>query len=179
MNLEALAPIIEEIIKESLEAKVYYYGRYQHGPGNRVATRNLKNSIKAVIEENKQGIYVVRITALGGQRLEDTYAYWLINNRKGKGPGNFANIGAIEEWIKNKESFTIKDFKTGQTLPKTDKNVRQVAFVVARSIGQFGFNNVPKNFLEVSMDVIMNDPRITEIIEDATYDELLEKIEGI
>lgn len=179
MNLEALAPIIEEIIKESLNARVYYYGRYQHGPGNRVATGKLRDSIKAVVEDNKQGIQVIKITALGGKRLEDTYAYWLINNRKGKGPGNFANIGAIEDWIKNKNSFIIKDFKTGQTLPKTDKNVRQVAFVVARSIGQFGFRNVPKNFLEVSMDIIMNDPRITEIVEEATFDELLEKIEGI
>lgn len=179
MNLEALAPIIEEIVKQSLNEKVYYYGRFQKGPGNRVASGTLRNSIKAVVEESRQGIQIIRITALGGKRLEDTYAYWLINDRKGGGPGKFANIGAIENWIMNKKSFKIRDFKTGQFLPKDAKNVRRVAFVIARSIGQFGFQNVPKNFMTVAMDKIMEDPRIMEIVAEATYDELFNKIEGL
>jgi hypothetical protein len=180
MDLEALAPIIADIVKDSLNKKVYYYGRFQRGPGNRIGKGTLRDSIGAVVEDNKQGIQVVRVTALGGKRLEDTYAYWLINNRNpGASPkgGNFRE--SIEDWIMNKKSFIIKDFKTGQTLPKTEKNVKQVAYVVARSIARFGFQNVPKNFIEVSIDTIMKDPRITQIIEDATYDDLLKKIEGI
>ena len=180
MDLDALAPIIAEIVKESLNKKVYYYGRFQRGPGNRVATGDLMRSIGAVVEDNKQGIQIIRITALGGKRLEDTYAYWLINNRNpGASPKGGKFRPSIEEWIMNKQSFIIKDFKTGQTLPKTEKNVKQVAYVVARSIAKFGFQNVPKNFIEVSIDTIMKDPRITQIIEDATYDDLLKQIEGI
>jgi hypothetical protein len=176
MDLEALAPIIADIVKQSLSEKVYLYGAYQKGLTSRVASGKLRDSIGAVVEENKQGIQVIRITALGGKRLEDTYAYWLINDRQ---PGKWANINAIKEWIYNKKSFRIRDYKTGQFLPKTEKNVDSVAFVIARSIGRFGFQNKPKNFVEISIDKIMNNEQIIQIIEDATVDELLNKIEGL
>jgi len=176
MDLEALAPIIADIVKESLSEKVYLYGRYQKNTTSRVASGRLRDSIRGVVEDNKQGIQVIRITALGGKRLEDTYAYWLINDRK---PGKWANINAIKEWIYNKKSFRIRDYKTGQFLPKTEKNVDSVAFVIARSIGKFGFQNKPKNFLEISIDKIMNNEKIIQIIENATIDELLTNLEGI
>ena len=115
MDLDALAPIIADIVKESLNEKVYLFGAYQKGLTSRVASGRLRDSIGAVVEDNKQGIQVVRITALGGKRLEDTYAYWLINDRQ---PGKWANIGAIKEWIMNKKSFRIRDYKTGKFLPK-------------------------------------------------------------
>jgi hypothetical protein len=177
MDLDALAPIIADIVKESLSEKVYLYGAYQKGLTSRVASGSLRNSIGAVVEDNKQGIQVVKLTALNGQPLTNTYAYWLINGRQGT--GRFANIGAIKEWIYNKKSFRIRDYKTGQFLPKTEKNVDSVAFVIARSIGRFGFQNKPKNFVEISIDKIMSNEKITQIIEDATIDDLLEKLEGI
>ena len=176
MDLEALAPIIAEIVKESLSEKAYLFGRYQKGLTSRVASGKLRDSIGAVVEDNKQGIQVIRVTALGGKRLEDTYAYWLINDRQ---PGKWANINAIKEWIMNKKSFRIRDYKTGQFLPKTEKNVDSVAFVIARSIGKFGFQNKPKNFVEISIDKIMNNEKIIQIIENATIDELLTNLEGI
>ena len=176
MDLDALAPIIADIVKESLNEKVYLFGAYQKGLTNRVASGRLRDSIGAVVEDNKQGIQVIRVTALGGKRLEDTYAYWLINDRQ---PGKWANINAIKEWIMNKKSFRIRDYKTGQFLPKTEKNVDSVAFVIARSIGKFGFQNKPKNFVEISIDKIMKNEQIIQIIEDATVDELLTQIEGI
>ena len=176
MDLDALAPIIAQIVKDSLNEKVYLFGAYQKGLTSRVASGRLRDSIGAVVEDNKQGIQVIRVTALGGKRLEDTYAYWLINGRQ---PGKWANINAIKEWIYNKKSFRIRDYKTGQFLPKTEKNVDSVAFVIARSIGKFGFQNKPKNFVEISIDKIMNNEQIIQIIEDATVDELLTKIEGL
>jgi hypothetical protein len=176
MDLDALAPIIADIVKDSLNEKVYLFGAYQKGLTNRVASGRLRDSIGAVVEDNKQGIQVIRVTALGGKRLEDTYAYWLINDRQ---PGKWANINAIKEWIYNKKSFRIRDYKTGQFLPKTEKNVDSVAFVIARSIGRFGFQNKPKNFVEISIDKIMNNEQIIQIIEDATIDELLTNLEGI
>jgi len=176
MDLDALAPIIADIVKESLSEKVYLFGAYQKGLTSRVASGKLRDSIGAVVEQNKQGIQVIRVTALGGKRLEDTYAYWLINDRQA---GKWANINAIKEWIYNKKSFRIRDYKTGQFLPKTEKNVDSVAFVIARSIGRWGFQNKPKNFVEISIDKIMKNEQITQIIEDATIDELLEKLEGI
>ena len=176
MDLDALAPIIADIVKESLSEKVYLYGAYQKGLTSRVASGKLRDSIGAVVEKNKQGIQVIRITALGGKRLEDTYAYWLINDRQ---PGKWANINAIKEWIYNKKSFRIRDYKTGQFLPKTEKNVDSVAFVIARSIGKFGFQNKPKNFMTIAIENIMKNEQIMEIIAEATYDDLLNKIEGL
>ena len=176
MDLDAIAPIIAQIVKDSLNEKVYLFGAYQKGTTSRVASGKLRDSIGAVVEDNKQGIQVIRVTALGGKRLEDTYAYWLINDRQ---PGKWANINAIKVWIYNKKSFRIRDYKTGQFLPKTEKNVDSVAFVIARSIGKFGFQNKPKNFVEISIDKIMNNEQIIQIIEDATVDELLTQIEGI
>jgi hypothetical protein len=175
MDLNALLPIIDEIVKESLTEKVYIFGRYQRGLTNRVATGNLRNSIKSIVKQDREGLQVIQLTAFG-QPLNNTYAYWLINNRQaGKRPPS----SDIANWIMQKKSFRIRDMKTGKFLPKNEKNVKRVAYVIARSIGQFGFQNKPKNFIEVSMSKIQNDPRITEIITDMTVKEFFENLEGI
>ena len=175
MNLEEILPIIDDIIKSSLEDKVYLYGAYQRNLGNRVATGNLKNSIKSVIEQDNVGIQAIQVQAFG-QPLSNTYAYWLINGRQ---PGRFANIGAIQQWIMDKKSFRIRDMKTGRFMEKNDKNVKSVAYVIARSIGKFGFQNKPQNFIEVSYDKIINNQQILDLIGDASYEDLLNSIEGI
>ena len=178
MDLSKIAPIMEEIVKESLSDKVYLYGRFQKSLTSRVATGNLRNSIKAVVKGNKQGVQVIQVQAFG-QPLSNTYAYWLANDRKPNGGGGFANIGAIQEWIKNKKSFKIRDMKTGKFLPKNEKNIKNTAFVVARSIGRFGYQNKPKNFVEISYDKILKDNRILELMEDALYDDVLNALEGL
>ena len=177
MDLTAIAKIVEDTIKESLNEKVYVFGRYQKGTTNRVASGTLRNSIKATVVDNKQGIQAIEVTAIGGQPLTNTYAYWLIEGRKGG--GKFANINAIKEWIYNKKSFRIRDFKTGKFLPKTEKNVDSVAFVIARSIGKWGFQNKPKNFITVAMDKLINNQEIVKYLEEETFDELMNSIEGI
>jgi hypothetical protein len=78
-----------------------------------------------------------------------------------------------------KKSFRIRDMKTGKFLPKTEKNVKRVAYVIARSIGQLGFQNIPKNFIEVSLEKLSRDPRIEQIITDVTVKEFFENLEGI
>ena len=175
MNLEALAPIIEDIIKQSLMDKVYVFGKLQKGLTNRVATGNLRNSIKAVVNAPQEGSITIQVMAFG-QPLTNTYAYWLINGRL---PGRFPNIKAIEEWIKNKKSFQIRDLKSGRYLEKNNKNIKAAAFLVSRSMSKFGFKSLPKNFIEISYDKIINNEQIKEIIGQATIDDLLEIIEGI
>jgi hypothetical protein len=174
MDLSKIEPIIEEIVKSSLEARVYQYGK-NGSLTNRVATGNLKNSIKAVTTVDKGGITIIQLQAFG-QPLNNTYAYWLINDRK---PGKWANIGAIENWIRNKRSFRIKDFKTGRFIEKSDKNIKRVAYVIARSIGKFGFKNKPENFIEVSIDMLMKNDKIIQILGDQVFEDLLNVIEGI
>ena len=178
MNLEAITPIIEDIVKESLSEKVYLYGRYQKGLTSRVASGNLRNSIKAVVKKDRQGIQVIQVQAFG-QPLSNTYAYWLANNRKPNRNGGFANIGAIEQWIRDKKSFRIRDLKSGKFLPKNDKNIKSTAFLVARSIGRFGYQNIPKNFVEVSYDKVISNKEIITLLEGAGFDDLLNALEGL
>ena len=176
MDLERLAPILESIVKKSLTDKVYLYGRYQKGYTNRVSGRKggLRDSIKAKISPNKQGITVIQMQAFG-QPLNNTYAYWLANDR---GPGNVAK-GVIEEWIMNKKSFRIKDFKTGRFLPKNEKNVKSVAYLIRRSMKTFGYYNEPKNFVEISLEEINNNPQILEIVGEEGVEVFKKLIEGL
>ena len=179
MDLNAIEPIIEQIVKDSLQKRVYQYGK-SGSLTNRVATGNLKNSIKAKTTTNKQGIQIIEITYLGGKKLTDlgNYAYWLVYDRK---PGKWGHktIEAIEEWIKNKKSFRMRNFKTGKYIEKNDKTIKQVAYVIARSIGKFGFKNKPENFIEVSIDMIMKNDKIIQLLGDQTIEDLLNAIEGI
>jgi len=178
MNLEVIAPIIEDIVKQSLSEKVYIYGRFQKSLTSRVASGRLKNSIKAVIKKNREGVQAIQLQAFG-QPLSNTYAYWLANDRQPNGGGGFANIGAIEQWITEKKSFKIRDYKTGKFLPKNEKNIKNTAFVVARSIGRFGYQNKPKNFIEISYDMILKDTRIVALIEEQAIDDLINALEGL
>jgi hypothetical protein len=178
MDLEQITPIIEDIVKQSLSEKVYLYGRAQRSLTNRVASGKLRNSIKAVVINNKQGVQSIQLQAFG-QPLSNTYAYWLANDRKPNAGGGFANIGAIEQWIRDKKSFRIRDLKSGKFLPKNDKNIKNTAFLVARSIGRFGYKNRPQNFVEVSYDMILKNAKITQLIEQSTFEELLNALEGL
>jgi len=179
MDLEAIAPIIEDIVKQSLSEKVYIFGRFQKGLTSRVATGNLVRSIKAVVIDNKQGVQAIQMQAFG-KPLLNTYAYWLAEGRKPGANGTGGNLQpAIEEWIRKKTSFKIRDFKTGRFLPKNDKNIKSAAFLVARSIARFGYQNKPKNFVEISYDKIINNKQIEDLIGQATIDDLLNALEGL
>jgi hypothetical protein len=178
MDLEQITPIIEDIVKESLSEKVYLYGRYQRSLTSRVASGRLRNSIKAVVKNDRDGVQVIQVQAFG-QPLSNTYAYWLANDRKPNSGSEYANIGAIEQWIKDKKSFKIRDLKTGKFLPKNDKNIKNTAFAVAKSIGRFGFQNQPKNFVTISYEKILNNTQIRDMIAEASYDDLLNIIEGL
>jgi hypothetical protein len=103
----------------------------------------------------------------------------LANNRKPNGNGGYANIGAIEQWIRDKKSFRIRDLKSGKFLPKNDKNIKSTAFLVARSIGRFGYQNQPKNFVEISYDKVINNRQIITLLEGAAFDDLLNALEGL
>jgi hypothetical protein len=190
MDLNAIEPIIEQIVKDSLDKRVYQYGK-NGNLTNRVASGNLRNSIKAVVKPSKQGIQIIELQS-NGKPLSNTYAYWLINDRK-PGPaigsqkgrkktGNYQPgpfVSAIEEWIKNKKSFRMRNFKTGQYIAKNDKTIKQAAYVIARSIGKFGFKNKPQNFIEVSIDMLMKNEKIIQILEGQAFEDLLNAIEGI
>lgn len=190
MDLTALQPIIDEIVKESLEEKVYLYGK-SGKKGNRVASGNLKRGISSQVTTNSEGIAIIQFTAFG-KLMTDTYAYWLIEDRqpgpsvgsqkgrkktKNYKPGPF--VKGIMDWIYNKKSFKIRDLKTGKFKEKNAKNVKSAAWVIARSIAKNGYQNKPENFITVSIKKIQNDQRVIDIIGDSAFEDLLNQIEGL
>lgn len=179
MDLTKIEPILEQIVKDSLSERVYLYGRFQRSLTSRVASGRLRDSIQAKIVTDRDGLQVIQMQAFG-QPLSNTYAYWLANNRNPNSSGSkFANIGAIQKWIKEKKSFRIRDMKTGKFLPKNEKNIKNAAFLVARSIGKYGYQNLPKNFVDISYEKIMKNEKIVELLEGAAYDDLLNALEGL
>lgn len=161
MDLEKIAPILEDIIRQSLYEKRYKFGfaNYQ-GTGNKVASGTLARSVEVkATHQNNMDILQV---------LMEEYGQWVQSGRlPGKG---FVPVGSLMQWIKQR-GLKGRD-KKGKFM--TDKSF---AYAIQKNINKFGIR--PANFLDVSMEKIMEDPRITELLGDAAYDELINSLTGI
>lgn len=161
MDLEKIAPIIEDILKKTLEEKRYPFGFSKFkGVGNKVATGKLKDSI-SVTTDTQGDTTVIQV-------LAEVYMQWV---QSGRAPGKGGvPIKALEEWIKVRGLQGRN--KKGQYIKR-----KSFAFAIQNSIKRFGIR--PSNFLDVALDVIMDDPKIAQLIENESYDELINLIEGI
>jgi hypothetical protein len=161
MDLEAIAPILEQILKKSLEEKRYRFGfaKYQ-GLSNKVASGKLVNSV-SVTTVQKRNETVLSVF------MED-YAQFV---QSGRVPGQKGvPISALEQWIKDRK-LTGRD-KRGRYITR-----RSFAFAIQKNIQKFGIR--PSNFLDVAFEMIMDDDRIIEIIGEQAFDDLINVIEGI
>jgi hypothetical protein len=164
MDLEAIAPIIEQIIKDSLSnppTGKYKYGYANNkGTANKVASGKLRDSVKVqVVEKTNETILQVMM-------LE--YSQYVQSGRisgKGKVP-----IKSLLQWIKDRKLKGRS--KKGRYISNLS-----FAFAIQTNIKKFGIR--PAGFIDVSIESIMSDPRITELIGEAAYDELINAIEGI
>jgi hypothetical protein len=181
MNLEAIAPIIEDIIRQSLYEQRYKFGfdKYK-GMSNKVASGTLANSIEVKFE--KGGIQQNKITRrqfLKGQtgisNIPDKIIVLMVEYgqyvQSGRLPGKgFVPVGSLMKWIKER-GLKGRD-KKGKFI--TDKSF---AFAIQKNIKKFGIR--PANFLDVSIEKIFDDPRMTELMGEMAYEELINAIEGI
>jgi len=161
MDLEKIAPIIEDILKKTLEQKRYPFGFAKFkGVGNKVASGKLRDSIKVNVIDNGNSPII--------EVLAEQYAQWV---QSGRLPGKKGvPISAIEQWIKSR-GLQGRD-KKGQFIKR-----RSFAFAIQNNIKKFGIR--PSNFLDVALETIANDPKIMELLGDAAYEELIDLIEGI
>ena len=161
MDFEAIAPIIEDIIRKSLYEQRYRFGFANYkGVSNKVASGTLARSVEVNIQQNGN------VTEL--QILMQEYGQWVQSGRlPGKG---FVPVGSLMQWIKQR-GLKGRD-KKGKFM--TDKSF---AYAIQKNINRFGIR--PANFLDVSMEKIMTDPRITELLGDAAYEELINSLTGI
>ena len=161
MDLDAIAPILEQILKKSLEEKRYRFGfaKYQ-GLSDKVASGKLVNSV-SVTTVQKRNETVLSVF------MED-YAQFV---QSGRVPGQKGvPISALEKWIKDRK-LTGRD-KRGRYITR-----RSFAFAIQKNIQKFGIR--PSNFLDVAFEMIMDDDRIIEIIGEQAFDDLINTIEGI
>ena len=93
MNLEAIAPILEDIIRQSLYEKRYQFGFANYrGVGNKVASGTLARSVQVVTKQSND------VTVL--QVLMEEYGQWVQSGRMaGKG---FVPVGSLMRWIKQR-----------------------------------------------------------------------------
>jgi hypothetical protein len=161
MDLEKIAPILEDIIRQSLYEKRYQFGFANYrGVSNKVASGTLARSVEVRVQENNN------VTVL--QVLMEEYGQWVQSGRAaGKG---YVPVGSLLKWIKQRG------------LKGRDKKGRYMkdlsfAYAIQKNINKFGIR--PANFLDISIEKIMEDERIVNLIGDATYEDLINTIEGI
>jgi hypothetical protein len=161
MDAAKIAPIIEDILKRTLEEKRYPFGFSKYkGMGNKVASGRLVNSISVQVSQQSEDTII--------QVLADDYFQWV---QSGRLPGKKGvPIEAIEKWIKDR-GLQGRD-KKGKFI-----NKRSFAFAIQNNIKKFGIR--PSNFLDVALEMIGDDPRIMELLENESYDDLINLIEGI
>ena len=162
MNLEAIAPIIEELIKKSIEEKRYAFGFANYrGIGNKVASGRLKNSVEVKQTTNSRDLQVLQVLMID-------YAQYVQAGRRRDKKG--VPISSLLQWIKER-GLKGRD-KKGRYM--TNKSF---AFAIQKNITKYGIR--PANFIDISIETILADPRIEELIGEATYEDLINAIEEI
>jgi hypothetical protein len=162
MDLERIAPIIEEIMKKTLEQKRYPFGFSKfRGIGDKVASGKLRDSITVTVVKRSEDETILQVMA-------EQYSQWV---QSGRLPGKKGvPITALEKWIKDR-NIQGRD-KKGRYIKR-----RSFAFAIQSNIKKFGIR--PSNFLDVALEMLADDPRIMQLIEDEAFDELINLIEGI
>lgn len=161
MDLSAIAPIIQNKLKEVLYEKKYPFGFAKYkGIGNKVASGKLVNSIQVVTKQSKDKTVI--------QVLAEDYLTYV---QSGRLPGKRGvPLDQIEDWIKSR-GLQGRD-KKGRFIKR-----RSFAFAIQTNIKKFGIR--PANFLDVAIQDLGEDEQIIELIGDAAYEELVDLIEGI
>ena len=162
MNLEAIKPIVEQIVKDTLLEKRYEYGWPSKGVSNKKATGGLINSIKVIqVQENNVDILKVDMK-------DPNYKYV----EEGRAKGKYVPIKAILKWMAQR-GIGIRNEK-GQFV-KDDAARTAAAFRISNSIR---VNSIrATGFIEIAKGRIEENKQIMRLLEDAAMQELIDLIE--
>lgn len=162
MDFAKIAPIIEQIIKDTLEEKRYQFGFAKYrGISNKVASGKLRDSVQVKVSTDRESKTVLQV-------IMNEYGAFV---QSGRLPGKkMVPIPPLIEWIKAR-GLTGRDAR-GRFI-----NRKSFAFAIAKNINKYGIR--PSNFIDFSIEKIIEDARLTELIGNATYDDLINSIEGL
>jgi hypothetical protein len=158
MDLEKITPLIQKAFQDALEEKRYPFGFSKYtGMSNKVASGSLKNSIEVKTKGNTE----IDISM-------NDYGQWVQSGRAAGKKG--VPISAIISWIKarglkgrNKKGRYIKD--------------TSFAFAIQTNIKKFGIKR--SDWYDVAIDNLLENKQIEELLGDATYEDLINALEGI
>lgn len=161
MDLEAIKPIVQDIVKNVLLEKRYEYGWPTKGMSNKKATGGLINSIKVIqIKENNTDILQVDMK-------DPNYKYV----EKGRAKGKYVPIKAILKWMAQR-GIGIRNEK-GQFV-KDDNARTAAAFRISNSIR---VNSIrATGFIEIARKRIAENKQVMQLLEEAAMQELIDII---
>lgn len=176
MDLENIAPLIEENIKKALAEKRYPFGiKTRPGISNKIASSSLYNSVQV----NQTGNDTLEVfmnpywkyvqSGVVGGKFKSRKGIKRGPN-KGGGENDSPFITALRKWISDRK-IKGRD-KKGRFITN-----RSLAFAIRTNIFKFGIQ--PSNFLDVAIENIFNDNRIIELLGETTLEDLIDKIEGL
>jgi hypothetical protein len=172
MNLEAIAPVIEKIVKDTLKERRYPFGfQGRTGLSNKVASGTLVNSVK-VVATNDNNVQNLSIDIAGYGNMVD----------EGRRPGlRGIPVEAIRQWLEEK-GIGVRDErgryvqghrkraaanKTAEILP--------IAFAIRKNIEKFGIRSA--GFIQISLGKIAENKKILSLLEDSAMADLIKIIE--
>jgi hypothetical protein len=175
MNLEAIAPIIEKIVKDTLKERKYPFGHKVTGIGTKVASGNLVNSIRVNVTRNTNNEKTLEVVIPGYGQFVD----------QGRMAGDTpVPISAIMQWLSEKgigiRDETGKFVKGhGETKRKYDRanktgKVLPIAFAIQKGIEKWGIRRT--GFVQESLNRLADNRKIMDLLENQTMQDLLNKI---
>jgi hypothetical protein len=172
MNLEAIAPIIEKIVKDTLRERRYPFGHQgRSGLSNKVASGTLVNSVKVnLIQTNN--VQTLELDIAGyGQFVND-----------GRVPGKKGiPLSAIMQWL-NEKGIGVRDergrfVKGHKEMAKSLKSndIHPIAYAIQKSIERFGIRS--SGWIPIAMGKIQESQKIMGLLEGQAMADLIKIIE--
>jgi hypothetical protein len=161
VDLQAIKPIVEEIVKNVLLEKRYEYGWPTKGTSNKKATGGLINSIKVIqIKENNTDILQVDMK-------DPNYKYVEYGRSKDK----YVPVKAILKWMAQR-GIGIRD-ERGKFKKDSDARLA-AAYKIANSIKVNGVRAT--GFIEIARRRIAENKQVKQLLEEAAMQELIDII---
>jgi hypothetical protein len=172
MNLESIAPIIEQIFKNNLSARKYPFGQKFVGVGNKIASSTLYNSVKVNVIQNNQPEPQLEISF-------DAYGEFVDTGRLPH--TNMVPVSAIMQWLQEKGigvrdergRFVKGHSKTKNKIKKANQkgDALPIAFAIQRNIYKFGIRRT--GWIGNSYLQLINDAKIMNLLGESAMQDLL------
>jgi hypothetical protein len=204
MDIEAVATIIDKMLTDLIDAKIYPYGHPQFGIGNKVASGSLRASIM-VVPTSKKGSVVFEIFAndyfqwvqsgrLPGKKGVpiDDIMIWMNQRNINPTDKSVVKYQALQSQVSTAYIINKSRIKKGlKPLPMKvlldwikEKNIKfnidlkkGMAFAIQKNIIKFGIKSA--NIEDKLYEQLETDPKLMDALGDFAFEKLVDSIDKI